>query len=180
MTTRIRFLDLASVLGASIGTAFAQEAEAEAEAGRHELVMAIGHGNISRGLNASGDRQWTVVPTWALNYNFWLNAHWALGLHTDLITETYTVEEFDETVLERTRPVAPALMVTYRPHQHWSFVLGGGMEFAPEENLGLMRAGVEYAVHLTGPWETTGAFTYDFRFDAYDSFCVSLGIARRF
>lgn len=181
MSTLARSL-LGLLLAVLTSVACAQEegSTGEASEGRHEVVLAIGHGNISRGLDASGDRQWTVVPTWALNYNFWLSAHWALGLHTDFVSETYAVEEFDKKTLERTRPVAPALMATYRPHQHWSFVLGGGIEFAPEENLSLLRGGVEYAVHLSGPWETVAGFTYDVRIDAYDSFMLCLGVSRRF
>lgn len=164
----------------------AQEGGSEsAEEGRHEIGLLVCHSAVSQGINADGDRSWLVLPSWGLNYNYWLNERWAIGLHTDLISETFRVTEDlkegeEKPVIERTRPVAPAVMLSYRPHEHWSFILGMGEEFAKEGNLTLMRAGVEYSIHLSGAWETSGSFAYDFRFDAYDSYTFGFGVARRF
>ena len=88
--------------------------------------------------------------------------------------------EEEKPTVERTQPIAPALMFTYRPHHHWAFALGGGQEFAEEGNLPLVRAGVEYTIHLGGAWETSGSLAYDFRFDAYDSWTLGIGITRTF
>ena len=164
----------------------AQEGGAEAaEEGRHEIGLLICHSAVSQGINADGNRSWLVLPSWGLNYNFWLNERWAIGLHTDFISETFVVtedlsKEEEKPVIERTRPIAPALMVTYRPHEHWAFTLGAGEEFAKEGDLFLMRAGVEYSIHLSGAWETSGSFAYDFRFNAYDSYTCGFGVARKF
>ena len=160
--------------------AHAQE-EASREEGRHEISILIAHTHVSAGLEQVGRSSWLVLPAWGLNYNFWVNEHWALGLHTDLINENFLVEEFDgEKVLERDRPIAPALMLTYRPHEHWSFLLGGGIEFASEEDLTLLRGGTEYTVHLSGAWETCASLAYDLRIDAYESWTLGIGLARRF
>ena len=103
-----------------------------------------------------------------------------------MIVETFAVEkqhgEHDEEneVLERTWPIAPAIMATFpSQHHHWAFVLGAGEEFAKEGNLFLVRA-TEYTVHLSGAWETSGSATYDFRFDAYDSVMLAFGVTRVF
>ncbi|MEZ4739840.1 MAG: hypothetical protein R2818_10940 [Flavobacteriales bacterium] len=162
-----------------------EEGGGPAEEGRHEIGLLVCHSAVSQGIDADGDRSWLVLPSWGLNYNYWLSERWAIGLHTDLISETFRVTEDlkegeEKPVIERTRPVAPALMASYRPHEHWSFILGMGEEFAKEGNLTLMRAGMEYSIHLSGAWETSGSFAYDFRFDAYDSFTFGFGVARRF
>ena len=152
---------------------------------RHEVALLLAHTHVAQGVNADGDLTWLALPSWGLNYNFWFTPKWAIGLHTDLINETFKVEEnlSEEEVVptvERTRPIAPAIMVSYRPHHHWAFTLGAGQEFAKEGDLLLLRAGTEYTIHLGGPWETSGSLAYDFRFDAYDSWTLGIGITRTF
>ena len=152
---------------------------------KHELGLLICHSAVSQGIDVDGKRTWLFLPSWGLNYNYWFSERWAIGLHTDFISETFVVtedlsKEEEKPVIERTRPIAPALMVTYRPHEHWAFTLGAGEEFAKEGDLFLMRAGVEYSIHLSGAWETSGSFAYDFRFNAYDSYTCGFGVARKF
>ncbi|MFN9325685.1 MAG: hypothetical protein ACK6A5_09885, partial [Flavobacteriales bacterium] len=77
-------------------------------------------------------------------------------------------------------PIGASLMVSDLPKLHWAFTLGAGHEFAKEGELLLMRAGTEYTIHLGGPWETSGSLAYDFRFDAYDSWTLGIGITRTF
>ncbi|MCC7501494.1 MAG: hypothetical protein IT229_03130 [Flavobacteriales bacterium] len=155
------------------------------EHARHEVSALLAHTHVSQGIDVNGDQSWLVLPSWGLNYNYWLTPRWAIGLHSDLITETFVVTENlhggkEKPVVERTKPIAPALMATYRPFEHWAFTLGGGMEFAKEEDLALLRAGTEYTIHLGGPWETSGSLAYDFRMNAYDSWTLGLGITRTF
>lgn len=164
----------------------AQEHAATKEEGhtRHEVAVLLAHTHVAEGYNVDGELTWRSLPSFGLNYNFWLSHRWAIGLHTDLITETFVVEEnlnADEAVtVERSHPIAPALMATYRPHTHFAFTLGAGQEFAKEGDLALMRAGVEYAIHLGGHWETSGSLAYDFRFNAYDSWTLGIGVTRTF
>jgi hypothetical protein len=152
---------------------------------RHEVSLLLAHTFVSEGLNAEGKLTVLGLPSWGLNYNFWLSPHWAVGLHTDIISEVFVVKENldhgdGEPEVERSFPVAPALMTTYRPHEHWAFMLGAGAEFAKEGNLFLMRAGTEYTIHLSGAWETSGSLAYDFRTNAYDSWTLGFGVTRTF
>lgn len=180
---------LVVVLGLTLSTtglmAQHESGEGGEEHSRHEVALLLAHTHVAQGVNADGDLTWLALPSWGLNYNFWFTPRWAIGLHTDLINETFKVEENlsgEEAAptVERTRPIAPAVMVSYRPHHHWAFTLGGGQEFAKEGDLLLMRAGAEHTIHLGGPWETSGSLAYDFRFDAYDSWTLGIGITRTF
>ncbi|MCB0810716.1 MAG: hypothetical protein KDB96_15675, partial [Flavobacteriales bacterium] len=105
---RMELLVLSLLAG---GTAMAQEGTG-AEEGRHEIALLVAHTHVGAGIEQVGRGRWLVLPAWGLNYNHWLNERWAVGLHTDLINENFVVEEFDEEVLERERPIAPALMAT--------------------------------------------------------------------
>jgi len=183
----IRQFTLGLALGGMMLPVFAQAQEETVadEHARHEVSLLLAHTHVAQGVNAEGDLTWLALPSWGLNYNFWFSPKWAIGLHTDFINETFKVEENlsgeeEKPTVERTRPIAPALILTYRPHHHWAFALGGGQEFAEEGNLPLVRAGLEYTIHLVGHWETSGSFAYDFRFDAFDSYTLGIGISRVF
>lgn len=157
----------------------------DAEAVRHELTLLLAHTHVAHGVDAEGEQQWMVLPCWGFNYNYWLSSRWALGLHTDLITETFAVEENlhgggEHPTVERTHPIAPALMASFRPRHHFTFLGGAGAEFAPEGDLFLLRGAVEYTIHLGSSWETAGSLTYDARFDAYDSWTLGIGLTRTF
>lgn len=178
------------VLAMALAPVWSQQAHGQHAAtdhvthGRNELALLVGHTHVSQGVGTSGGTQWLVLPSWCLNYNHWLNDQWAVGLHTDLITETFVVKEHlrsgDANTLERTRPIAPAVMLTWRPGHHWSILLGVGREFAKEHDLSLARAGVEYTTPIHGAWELVASLAYDFRFEAYDSYTLGVGVARRF
>ncbi len=69
-------------------------------------------------------------------------------------------------------------MAFYKLTHHRSFGLGVGGEFAKEENYFLNRAAVEFGVPITKGWEVFGALQYDFRWDAYDTWTIGIGISK--
>ncbi len=150
----------------------------------HSLSLLLSHINVREGVS-DGSPRWLGLPSWGLDYNFIFHPHWAIGLHTDVTVERFLVKKHlhsgEEETIERSFPVAPAIVATWRPHHHWAMLLGPGMELAPEENFGLMRLGVEFSTPLANHnWEFLATAQYDFRFDAYDTFMLGFGIARLF
>ncbi|MBK0369724.1 hypothetical protein [Flavobacterium agrisoli] len=163
--------------------AFGQESENEGSKKfpEHTLGLVLSHANISTGVSESGGRKWLSIPAWGLDYNCWFTEKWALGLHTDFIIEKIEVKEnlnSDEAILERSYPIAPALMGIYKPTKHSSFLFGMGAEFAKEENLVLNRVGYEWSTEIGEKWELGLSFNYDFRWNAYDSYTLGFGISR--
>ncbi|CDF77818.1 conserved hypothetical protein [Formosa agariphila KMM 3901] len=162
------------------------ETELESEEGEfkhHQIGAMIGHAHIYQGSHAEG-KKWLVVPMASLNYNYWINKKWGVGLHTDFILESYEVHEETEDgeieILERELPIAPALMALYKPGEHFTFMLGIGEEFAAEEDLFLIRGEVEYGLELPKEFELGAAIGYDLRFDAYDSWVLAIGVSKVF
>lgn len=144
----------------------------------HSVGFAIGHAHSFRGVGENGKRKTLVLPYFGLDYNFQVSHKWALGLHTDFINETFVVEKHgSDEELERSRPIAPAAMAMYNLSHHWKFGLGIGGELAKEGNLWLNRAAIEYAHAITKGWEVFGAFQYDIRWNAFDTWTIGLGIA---
>lgn len=164
----------------------AQESdEKETFVPHHQIGISINHVHVFEGRDDEGNKKALTLPAWAVDYTYHLTKKWAIGLHTDIIIEKFKVEKNlesggDKETVERSYPIAPAVMGIYKLNEHWSFLLGLGGEFAKEEDYLLTRAGAEYGYELPKDWEIFGTFSYDFKWNAYDSWGIGLGIAKNF
>ncbi|MEO1012386.1 MAG: hypothetical protein AAFX53_13855 [Bacteroidota bacterium] len=150
---------------------------------RHALALLISHTQISEGIQENGNRKWLSLPSWGINYNYHFHSKWAVGLHTDIIVEDFEVEPFsrsDDEVLERSYPIASAVMASFKPGKHFSYMAGLGGEFAREDSFFLVRVGLEYGLHLPNNWELLTNITNDLKLDAYNSWALGLGVAKKF
>jgi hypothetical protein len=155
---------------------------------KHALSASINHTIIFSGVK-NGETQTSVfVPSFGLNYTYFFNNKWALGLHNDIILEDFLVKgessgdpvakSSDEeiTVIERGRPVSMAIMGIYKPIQNLGIMAGAGMEFSSHEDYAVIRFGLEAPVHLGQTWEIYGTITYDIMIDAYTSLTYGIGL----
>lgn len=171
-------------------TSFAQEEPDEAESTtsdkeeiflpHHQLGLAIGHAHVFEGIDEHGKKEMLSMPSWSLDYTYVFHPKWGVGLHTDFIMEKFKVEKSEGEIVERSYPVAPALMGIYKPSERWNLMLGMGGEFAKEESYVLTRAAVEYGVAIRNGWEVSGSVSYDFRWSAYDTWNIGIGITKSF
>lgn len=151
----------------------------------HQIAISINHVHVFEGIDDDGNKEVLALPAWGIDYTYHLSQKWAIGLHTDFIIEKFKVEKDlesgeDKETVERSYPIAPAVMGIYKLNEHWSFLLGMGGEFAKEEDYLLTRAGAEYGYELPKRWEIFGTFSYDIKWSAYDSWGIGLGIAKNF
>lgn len=156
--------------------------EEEKELHHHSITLSLSHSFISLGVK-DGDRDWLMVPSWAINYNYKFDERWSLGLHNDIIFEEFIVEDTRENTeqLERSYPISSILVTTYMPIEGWGLALGGGLEYEKNESFGLVRIGTEYALSIPkGKLEVVFALNYDILIDAYDSINIGIGIAKLF
>lgn len=162
-------------------TVFAQEVASEKkEESHHQIEFSLTHVNIFNGFNSEGGK-WVSLPGFGIDYDYKFGEKWSLGLHTDIIVEKFAVEENlgDDKMIERSYPIAPAVMVS-RKFGHHIIMFGAGGEFAKEDNLFLNRIGYKYEVEVSKKWGIGAALNYDFRWNAYDSYTLGLGISRNF
>ena len=158
-----------------------QEHEEHEEHRKHAISIGIGHAHINSGIE-NGEKQWLVLPSWMLDYNFWFNEKWAVGVHTDMIIENFEAQngEGTEGIIEREKPIAIVGAVSYKPLRWLAVIAGGGVEYEAEESFGLVRLGVEPSWEITEKWEVFVNLGHDIKFDAYNTWNLSLGIGRRF
>lgn len=159
-----------------------EDRKTEEPASRHSLGLTIGHEHVFNGRDANGNKKTLVLPFWGVDYNFRISSKWIIGLHTDIVVESFEVEKNlksgTEEVVERSVPVAPAVMAMFTPGEHWKFGLGVGGEFAKEESYFLNRAAVEWGQEFGRGWEVFGSLQYDFRWNAYDTWTIGLGLSK--
>ena len=161
---------------------------------KHAISAVISHTHIKSGVkNDSGDN-WIALPSFGLSYNYSINEKWAIGWHNDIIVEEFIVEdpnahsentlhknsESEIEGIDRSHPIASAIVITYKPFKHVAFLVGGGMEFSEHENFALVRLGMEFPFHIPNDWEVFGVTAFDINIDAYNSFTFGIGIAKLF
>jgi hypothetical protein len=147
----------------------------------HSLSLLLGHTQTSQG-SQDGKKQWISLPSWALDYNYHFSRRWSVGLHNDIILESFKVEDHNthQEIIERTRPIATIAIISYTFLESFSAEFGAGAEYAKEGTFYLNRLGLEYAYELPHAWELKGAVTYDMKWEAYNSFSLSVGIGKAF
>lgn len=178
-----RLVLIAFMLFNSLAAMAQEEIEQEKEEeGKHSIALVLGHSRIGQGRDSEGNKKFTSVPSFAIDYNYWLTEKFALGLHTDFLNENFFIEtESEGKLIERERPIAPALTGTIKPGEHWSFGLGFGGEFVKGgEAYFVTRFAIEYGVEIRNGWEVLGSLTQDFRANAYNVTSYGLGIEKRF
>ena len=150
---------------------------------KHQIQLVLSHTQIHSGLDESGDRKWQSLPSWGLNYNFQLREKWKIGLHNDIIVEDFQVASIgrnESEVLDRRYPIASSVVVSRELGNHFQLLLGLGGEFAQGQSFFLMRGGIEYGRHFNENWELIANLTNDFKWEAYNSWAIGLGISRSF
>jgi hypothetical protein len=159
--------------------ASAQSDVDEASEGRHEISLLIGHMHIAESVEGGG-KTWHTLPSWELNYSYFIHPQWLVGLHNDIILEEFLIETTRGEVVERSYPIGMVATVGYLPVHYLTLLLGTGVELAHEEQFAMIRLGIEPTLKFNTKWEMLINLSYDIKIDAYDSWSLSAGIARRF
>ena len=164
-------------------TASAQETEKketneEALKGTHRISLVLGHSHLNSGIQQDGKKGWIAVPSWGLDYDYWISNHWAIGLQTDMMIETFEVEDQDKAVIERTEPATIVGAAIFKPREHVSFIAGMGGEFASEGNFALTRLGIESGWEIKNNWEFGISLLFDIKWNEYNTWVFGFGISK--
>lgn len=145
--------------------------------GTHRLTLGLGHTHISEG-KVDGKTQWLTMPSWSLNYDYWLSDKWAIGLQNDLILETFIIENDREELIERAYPISIVPLALYKAVKHVTLLGGIGVEIAKGQNLTTTRLGFEYGIHLPKDWEIGAALVWDGKWKYYNSWSLAFTVSR--
>jgi len=172
------FFILITILVSAQETEKKETKEEESMKGTHRLTLVLGHSHLSQGVQDNGKKGWKAIPSMGFDYDYWISNHWALGLHNDMMIESFEVEENDNTVVERSKPFSSVASVIFKPKEHVSFIAGMGGEFAKEGNFALTRLGIESGWEMKNNWEFGISLLYDIKWNAYDTWVFGFGISK--
>lgn len=121
-----------------------------------------------------------VLPSFALDVEFWINDYWGIGLHNDLELMTFEVKEDEHIFVEREYPVLITLDLLWKPFNELVVFVGPGIELEPTENFFVFRSGFEYEIPISSNWDLSPLVFYDIRDGAYNTLSIGLGVGYRF
>lgn len=158
------------------------EKEQESFKNAHRITLAMGHSYIRKGFDHNTSPRGILVPSWMLDYDYWLTNRLALGLQSDVVIDDFMVEDHlggsEEIVFKRSFPVSVVPAVLVKPWKNLVCLAGAGRDFAPEGNFWLYRTGVEYGFNLPKQLELNLSLTYDIKVDAYDMWTLGVGVSK--
>ena len=153
-------------------------ADGKEEFHRNQVMFGLNHTHVPSG-SQNGEKKWLVLASLSLDYNFWINPRWAVGLHNDVVAENYEVEH-NEVILERKRPITSLLTAVFKPGKHFGYMLGMGGEFAEGETFLVNRLSIEYGHEFGNSWEVNVGLMYDIKWNGYNSYALGIGISKLF
>jgi hypothetical protein len=162
---------------------------------RHRIAFLTGNTIVPSG-GENEDRIGTVVvPTIAIDYEYWFSRKLAIGWYNDFTLATFVVEtnreaeedhgaqsddsEGGNEVVEREPTFLTALVVIWEPLPRLAVYTGGGREFEANENFWVWKIGLEYGFPLPNDWDIAIGGAYDYK-EVYDSFGVGISFGKRF
>lgn len=128
---------------------------------------------------SEGDKT-VIVPTFGLDLEYWLNEKWGFGFHNDLELETFEIEKEHELFVEKEFPLVLTFDALYKFKKHFVLVVGTGIEFEKNEDLFIIRAGIEYEVEFGNHWDVSPTVIYDHRSNSSSTWGIGIGIGKRF
>lgn len=147
---------------------------------KHRLALVFGNTHIPAGTAEQGRQGTLIAASWGLDYEFWFNRKWAIGLHSDIELLSYFIENDNHQGLEREYPFVSTLVVVYNPWKTLSLYAGPGVELETHENFYVTRVGFEYGIELPGHWEFSPGMSYDNKEGDFDAWTFGMAISKRF
>ncbi len=120
-----------------------------------------------------------VLPSFALDLEYWANHHWGIGMHNDLELLNFEVKDKEGVYIEREFPVLLTLDALWKVAKEAVIFLGPGIELEPNQNYFVFRMGLEYELHFAHYWDIAPIVFYDARKGAYNTFSIGLGIGHQ-
>jgi hypothetical protein len=155
-----------------------KETKDEGLKGTHRLTLVIGHSHVFAGIKENGKKGFKIFPSWGFDYDYWVSNRLAIGVQTDMVVETFEVENHENTVIERTRPVTTVAAAIFKAGKSIGLIAGMGGEFAHEGNFAVTRLGAEAGWEMKNNWEFGVSLVYDIKWNGYDSGGIGFGITK--
>jgi len=176
----VNFFLLTALLGFTELYAQEHSEEEHKEFKNHRISITLSHTHVPRGIDNDGSSGSLIIPSWGLNYEYWFNHNWAIGMHNDMEITSYVITERNDVILERERPFIVSIVGIYKFNSGLEILTGFGYELEKHENFMVFRLGVEYEFELGKEWDLAPGIVFDAKEDIYSSYTLGLTVGKRF
>jgi len=120
-----------------------------------------------------------IAPALGLNYDYFINSRWGLGLHSEILLQQFKYEHHgNKKEVVRENPVGISGVLLYKPHHRWTIFTGYGIEIEKNENIDMIKLGTEYGIEMAKNWEVGFSLEFDFKPNAYNSLLFGIGFSK--
>ncbi len=145
---------------------------------KYKIALALGYSHIPAAFEVGEGEESVFVPSIGLDFFYFWNHKFALGMVADLELAEYVVD-FNRENLNRERAFILALIGAYEVSPHWGLLFGGGVEFEKHKNLAVVRLGTEYEIELDKGWGICPSLFFDIK-EEFSVWGLNVAIGKRF
>jgi hypothetical protein len=147
---------------------------------KNRISVLWGNTIVPAAKTADDEMSVVIFPSWGLNYEYWFNNHFALGIQNEFEMQSYVVEHDSHPSLEREYPIITSIVLFYEPLNHLAFFAGPGIEIEKNHNFYIFKAGIEYIIPLPKNFDIALEGSYESKNNMYDAWTFGLCIGKRF
>ena len=147
---------------------------------KHYISVLWGNTIVPAAKTSEGENSVSIFPSWGINYEYFLNNHFGLGLLNEFEMQSYAVEHDEDAIIERVYPVISSIVLIYEPINHLALFAGPGIEFEKSENLSIIKAGAAYTFPLPKYFGISLELSYERKNKTYDAWTLGILLGKGF
>lgn len=144
----------------------------------HRVALFTGYGLIQGAIDKNGQKKPKIIPVIGLDYEYFFNHKYGIGLFTDLELSSYSVEDEHHEYIERNFAFVSALVFLYEPMIGWALFAGPGYEFEKDHGFPLVKIGSELSKNFQDGWSIGVGASVDIK-EVNSSFSFGLTVGKR-
>ncbi len=145
----------------------------------HRVAVILGHGHVF-GAETTDGANIVTIPTWGIDYQYWINQKFGAGLKADIEIMDYVIESGDNVKYVRNNPFIISTVFLYNPLGKGYVLAGPGIEIEEDHNFFIFRIGGGYEFEIPGHWDFTPEVLFDLKNGNIGSFTWGIGVGKRF
>lgn len=145
----------------------------------HKIAIVTGYGFIPDVIDEEGEKLNRVIPVFGVDYEYWFNHKFGVGLHTDLELSSYTVVNDDQEHIARHYAFVISAVFLYEPLHNWALFAGPGRELEHDHSVNLFRIGTDYTKTFQDNWGVGIVLLHDFKEELVNSTTLGIVVSKR-
>lgn len=147
---------------------FSQEGEHESNPEnedfyQHRLAVFSGVALIQGAINEEGESVARPIPVFGLDYEFFFNPKYGVGLFNDLEIANYVIPFEENDFLKRQYAFVTSAVFLYEPVLGITLFTGPGYEIETHKSFPVWKLGTELSKSFDGGWSAGIAISFDFK-----------------